>query len=93
MDELQFFAVKIVSPDTFAFAQSLRVPSSTSPLISRVFVLAIRAWASTADASFVAARCAVYVTAVQADELEVEEGNRRSIAIKEIIIIFKNIIK
>ena len=84
-DELQFFADKVVSPDTFAFAQSLRVPGSSSPLTSKDYVLADRAWASTAEASLVAARCAAYATALshllaQADELEVEEGDRRSIA-------------
>lgn len=84
-DELQFFSEKTIAPDTLAFAQSLRDPSSVSPLHSRDFVQLDKAWASVSEASLVAARCAAYATALsdllaQADILEVEEEDRRAIA-------------
>ena len=83
-DDIQFFSEKVLSPDTLAFATSLRDPSLSSPLKSRDYVQADRAWASVAEASSVGARCAAYATAladllVQADELEVEEDDRRTI--------------
>ena len=85
-DEALFFADKTFSPDTVAFAQSLRAPGfNSSPLSSRDFVQADRAWASVSEASTVAARLAAYATALasvlsQAEYLEVEEGDRRAIA-------------
>ena len=83
-DELQFFSDKVLSPDTLAFAASLRDPSSPNPLKSKDYAHTDRAWASVAEASTVAARCAAYSTAladllVQADALEVGEDDRRTI--------------
>ena len=88
-DDLQFFSEKVLSPDTVAFASSLRDPSinpsTTSPLHSRDFTQRDKALGSIAEASIVAARCAAYSTALadllaQADLLEVEEDDRRTIA-------------
>ena len=83
-DELAFFSEKVLSPDTVAFANSLKDPSVASPLKSREYAQADRAWAIVAEASIVAARCAAYATALadllaQADTLEVEEDDRRAI--------------
>ena len=75
-------------PDTLAFASSLRDPSqrNTNPLYSRDFSQQDRSFASIAEASIVAARCAAYSTALadtlaQADRLEVEEDYRRTVTI------------
>ena len=74
-----------LSRRTHAFASSLRVPSpygKPSPLAARDFQQGLDLF-SVAEASIVAARCAVYSTAftvllVQADRLEVEEDFRRT---------------
>ena len=87
-DEAQFFTDKTFSPDTLAFASSLRDPSASSkpsPLAAREFTQRDRSLSSVAEASSVAARCAAYATALadilsQADQLEVEEDDRSTIA-------------
>ena len=63
-DEFAFFTDKTLSPDTVAFADSLRDPSRSSPLISREYVQADQAWASVAEAFTVVARCAAHATAL-----------------------------
>ena len=86
-DQLQFFSEKCFSLDTLMFATSLRDPShKLSPLVSRNFTQQDRTYASIAEASIVAARCAAYSTALadllaQADRLEVEEDDRLTVAV------------
>ena len=76
---------EVVSLSRRTHASSLRVPSpygKPSPLAARDFQQGLDLF-SVAEASIVAARCAVYSTAftvllVQADRLEVEEDFRRT---------------
>ena len=88
-DELDFFSEKVFAPDTFAFSESLRDPGRPCPLKSRDFTQADRAWASVAESSTVAARCAAYSTAladmlVRADEMGVVEEDR--VAVQELLL-------
>ena len=88
-DELDFFSEKVFAPDTYAFSESLRDPGRPCPLKSRDFAQVDRTWASVAESSTVAARCAAYSTAladllVRADEMGVVEDDR--VVIRELLL-------
>ena len=79
-DQTLYFSTKVLSPETLAFAKSLRDPSP-SPLISRDYSDNDKPWSLVSKASSVAAALAVYSTAltdllIRADELEVTEEDR-----------------
>ena len=82
-DNSRFFGKKDFSPDTLAFASSLRAPG-TVPLLSKDFRRADTAWKFINEASSLTARLAVYSVAlsdivIRADELEVSREDRDTI--------------